>query len=468
MFIDSPTQVVRRAVIGAVLSGTLVALVATPGLSIQTGAPSPPGSKIYHPDPQHLWNRLHETLLVRVGPDGREYGRDRVDPLLWVESKYLLQGPSHEKAVGLLTEFVDTHAEKLIDDPLKRAILQRDLWMVADWLDVNHVASGKPTFSSQALRDATLRLRRPLSTALARLALTSQQIRQLPDNYAASASARGVPSDLFAVDSPWVSVGPPSGPAAPSHVNDEGPGKNSVFLVFIRLPGGRDATLKYLDRLRSFDQRLWVDTPDPAMKPFLPYYPNPDVPQFPEGTQVALVRRALLIDSRGEITPSRLTESVQLRTYRRIGEMTPQVFLDAHRIEEGFFARAGQDFGEFRLNRVALFSARAGGLLPIGQDEKDFLTFSSHGNDVFEQRVAGSRDGADSATGRIVAGCHDCHSAPGIYSVNSYYPFRLLSGPTSKGQARLSELSLADAERIAVSLKRQRPEWRTPGPLLTR
>src|SRR5215469_2726768 len=26
---------------------------------------------LYHADPEHLWNRLHEALFVRVGPDGR-------------------------------------------------------------------------------------------------------------------------------------------------------------------------------------------------------------------------------------------------------------------------------------------------------------------------------------------------------------------------------------------------------------
>jgi hypothetical protein len=209
-----------------------------------------------------------------------------------------------------------------------------------------------------------------------------------------------------------------------------------------------------------------VDTPDPVMKRFQPYYPNPDVPQLPEGAQVALVRRALLIDSKGEIVPSHLTESVQLRTYRRIEVMTPQVFLDAHRIEESFFARAGQTFEEFRLSRVALFSRRAGGLLPIGPDERDFLTFSSDGIDAFEQRVESARNSVDSETGRIIATCRDCHSAPGIYSFNSYYPFRLLTGPTGFGQARLSELSVADAERVAMSLKQKRPEWRTLEPLL--
>jgi hypothetical protein len=47
---------------------------------------------VYHTDPDHLWNRLYESLFVRVGPDGRAYGQDRLEPLLWLErssSRYL-------------------------------------------------------------------------------------------------------------------------------------------------------------------------------------------------------------------------------------------------------------------------------------------------------------------------------------------------------------------------------------------
>jgi hypothetical protein len=41
---------------------------------------------IYHSDPGHLWNRLYAAFHVRIGPDGRAYGRDEIDPLLWAES----------------------------------------------------------------------------------------------------------------------------------------------------------------------------------------------------------------------------------------------------------------------------------------------------------------------------------------------------------------------------------------------
>src|SRR2546428_10603425 len=93
---------------------------------------SPQAVTLYDPSPGHIWNRLHDVLLVREGPTGIRHGADSLDPLLWLNSKHLLAAPSHQRALRVL-EFLHTHAENLIRDPLKRAILQRDLWAVFDW-----------------------------------------------------------------------------------------------------------------------------------------------------------------------------------------------------------------------------------------------------------------------------------------------------------------------------------------------
>src|SRR5262252_6675315 len=75
---------------------------------LRSSGPAEPPAKtaseqsLYHADPEHLWNRLHEALFVRVGPDGRTYGRDRLEPLLWLGSKHLLVGASHDRAIALL------------------------------------------------------------------------------------------------------------------------------------------------------------------------------------------------------------------------------------------------------------------------------------------------------------------------------------------------------------------------------
>ena len=135
------------------LALAVFAFTAAAGLAPQTDRPPASGVTIYHPDPHHLWNRLYGALFVRSGPDGREYGRDRADPLLWIGSKFLLQGPSHERAVRLLSEFVETRGETLVDDPLKRAVMQRDLWIVFDWLEGPHTNFLKPPLSDREVAE---------------------------------------------------------------------------------------------------------------------------------------------------------------------------------------------------------------------------------------------------------------------------------------------------------------------------
>jgi hypothetical protein len=450
--------------IAAVLT---VALVATTGLVCwaerHASEPSSPAThtvRLYDPNPDHLWNRLHAALFVRVGAGGHEYGGDRVDPLLWVGSTYLLHGPSHETVVKLLHEFVETRGERLIEDPLKHAVLQRDLWAVSDWLHGDHVPYQEPEVNSDVVRRSVHELTGLLATAIARLALTPEQIHALPDNYATAARAGALPADLLVSGGPWVSVGRPDGPVAAIHVRDAGPGKNSVFLVLIRLPEGRKATLQYLQRLRSFHGPSWMHGSQ-LTSSNLPDYPNPDLPQFAVGTHVALVRRALLIDTNGQIVPSPVTEQVQLRVYREIPSMTPQVFADSHRIDQDMLAHAGQEFEELSLNRAALFAHHDGGLVPLDALDAFFLTFSSHGVDEIEHH--GGSIAFDPAQAKRL--CKDCHGAPGVYSFNSYLPFRL-TGPGVRHGARLSEISLADAERTAVAWKQQRADWRVLQPLL--
>lgn len=92
---------------------------------------------------------------------------------------------------------------------------------------------------------------------------------------------------------------------------------------------------------------------------------------------------------------------------------------------------------------------------------------------MFEERFE-SRDprremGADAAAARRV--CKDCHGAPGVYSLNSYLPFRLLapSGTTPVATpAQLSEIPFEEAARTAIAAKQQRADWRVLQPLLRR
>jgi hypothetical protein len=109
---------------------------------------------------------LNETLFARTAQDGKKFGLDELDILYWVSTKNLLIEPSHCQALAILGEFINTHGEKLIRDPLKRALLQRDLWELFDW--------SAPAWHDSDRERRELQVR--LVLAIQRLALTTNEI----------------------------------------------------------------------------------------------------------------------------------------------------------------------------------------------------------------------------------------------------------------------------------------------------
>ncbi len=464
----------RPLAVGCLIVGAAVWFVGLTG-PVSPGEAAPPVRPIYHTDPGHLWNRLHDALFVRVAPDGRAYGHDRLEPLLWLGTKHLLEPRSCERAVRLLDEFLQKKGEKLIDDPLKRAVLQRDLWLVFSWVDGDHQQFADPPLKEQAWRASQQKLRARLAAIIGRLALTPEQVRRLPDNYAAAVASGQfarrydpgrpdqpyLPPDLFAADGPWVCLGRPDGPVAPEHAREGAINRftNSAFLVFLRLPGGRAATVAYLKRLRSFDQPL-ID-PDGPRGPGNTFGPNPRLPQFPAGTEVALVRRALLVAAPADLTASPLTESVQLRHYREVPGLTKQTLEDA--LVGGTAgsrrARAWQAYHEFRLGRAALFAGRAGGLR-ASDGERDFKTgFGAHPSDEFEAAFPGQPFTDRASRPPVAESCFACHSLPGAYSFDSYFNFRVARGKDDPRPASLTETAPGAALEATVRWKRGRREW---------
>lgn len=359
---------------------------------------------LYHPDPNHIWNRVDAHLRVRVA-NGRAYGADAVDPLLWRSTRYLLTGPSHATALALLDEFFESNAERLVTDPVRRAVFQRDVWAVFDW--------------TVAHSEAHAAERRALAGRLARVirsvALTAGEAAKLPDTYEAVARAGLHPTEYDRTDRKRAFLPPqlwdPAGPwvaihgitPLPQHSDEL---SRSTFAVLLSVPGGRAATLKYL-------KGLW-DAPEPFVIDRSGSFGgerrtmmNPALHRVQEGTGVALIRRMLLIDASGEIRRTNIVESVQLRVFR-----PAEPLADPRRRVLG--GHNDQDFYEFVLDRAGLLSSAARGLRALRPSEEGFLTFSSHGIDAFEDRPPGG-------PGRIrtLEMCVACHSAPGLASVLS-------------------------------------------------
>lgn len=355
---------------------------------------------IFDSDPNHIWNRTYACLFVRQSADGTEYGADALDPPLWGQTRHLLIGASHRRALTCLDAFVRSHAESAVQDPLKRAILQHDLWAVFDW-----VAAGDDL--PQERRELEVRL----AEAIRRLALQSEQARALPDTYAAAMAAHQfaptydprnpqqpfLPVELFRSSGPWVCLSAHTGePTAMVHFSGR-----SRFLVFMRLPGGRDATLDYIQKVRSSSApALLTNSSELTLL-------NLALPQFPVGAQVALVRQVIVIDNQGKLVPTELTESVQLRVYHAITAETRHTnYINGPSSHD-------QDFFELRMSRPALFAHHAGGLVMVRPTDREFATFSTHGVDAFES--ASIIDGESVVLER----CRFCHSDSGIYSVQS-------------------------------------------------
>lgn len=442
------------------------------GRTARPQAATPTAAPVFHHDPQHLWNRLHEALFVRTTANGQEYGRDRLEPLLWYWSKHLLEPQSCDRAVAVLDEFIRTRGERQIESPVKRAVLQRDLWLVINWVQAPHGYFPDAPLAAEVWQGSQARLRERLATVIGRLALRPAQIRRLPDNYAAALASRKfarqyrsdhpdepfLPADLFARDSPWVCLGRPDGPVATTHLGAENPYTNSALLVFLRLPAGREATLDYLRQLRTFDQPLMIRN---AERPGNAFVPNPALPKLPVGTQTALVRRALLIDAGSRVASSPITESVQLRVYREVPEMTPQV-LEQVLIGNSAAAQRARAWTvgqEFRLSRPLLFARQAGGLRSFS-DERDWETgFQAHPFDQLE-----------TPQGRPVVKqtCFSCHSLPGSYSFNSFFNFRVARGAGDPRPAALTQVTPAGALELAVKWKQDQPDWAALRDLLTK
>jgi hypothetical protein len=370
---------------------------------------------LFTPDSRSVVNRLYLRLHTRTAPDGVEYGFDSLDPLLWGETKYLIEGGSHREALALADEFLRTHAERQVTDPLRRAILQRDIWAVYDWAD-------QPADEGLSHQAERRELMAKLGPIVQRLALSPEELAALPDTYAdalrhhefpaaydtAFPNRAFLPPDLFDPAGPWVCLGAPEQDlAAPTH--DASFVARSAFFVFAKLPTGRDATLAYYRKLAEMKTPLFVRMQIPGWKDPMDVW-NPEVPQFPVGTEFALVRRMVLPDRDGILRVTKVTESVQLRHYTGIPIVGPGMTRDVE------LARHFQDPSESELSRALLFSGQHSGLRGVSASDEPFFVFPvmMQGADQLEDKRM--RMGKVSP----FVMCTSCHLGPGIESMMSF------------------------------------------------
>jgi len=271
----------------------------------------------------------------------------------------------------------------------QRALLLNDVWTAFD----------------MSARSGNAKLQLRLARALDRLRMTAAMRELLEDNYSAAVKSNAfakdfdpahpetafLPPDLFDPGGPWVQVGEHTGRGliAPEHV--DGFSGRSAFQVFIRCPGGRQATLEYLQQLNSFPRPgvATTSSSDEGARSNVP-------PQFPEGTAFALVRRMMVIDQGFAPVVTPITQTVQFRVYKRVHR--------APGASRGSFDQE-QSVYKFVARRKELIAGIAGGFKVVGPNEREF------------QALVQTNDGSAPVVMRT---CAYCHAGTDISSVISY------------------------------------------------
>jgi hypothetical protein len=437
--------------------------------SLRSDRPLP----LYDADPEHLWNRLFAVFYIRPSelPSRPEYpqdstkldewdrklrygklppgpvvtrfeGGDTKNFLAWPRTRYYSEPGTSARADTLLDEFLTTHGERLIDAPLKRAFLQRDLWAVFDHLigqDIARYGDGdlirrgalnRDVYGSEPDEvpfddpDAMQRrgiLCRKLAVIIQRLALPPAVIKALPDSYAAAirsghfasrhdfdCQSNYLPACLLTSPDEWVEIDT-SSESLPHHKQEgqidymawsiQG---RSCYRVFWRFPDGRKAVEEYLKYIRE-EGVEWEKTARQGHVAL-----KPDVRQIPVGTEAAIVQFMIVLDDRLVPVPTRVVESVRVSVYKNVdGTRDPETNTGLGLI--------GRVYGAKR--RLLFDNLKHGGLARVPDDAPTYQVLLSGHDDWghFERQQS------------VVQTCVHCHMhwkwKTGVFSLNSIFSF---------------------------------------------
>ncbi len=350
---------------------------------------------------------IYEAFFKRKSLAGQIYDLEELEPPFQTSSKFPTRGDSYQRAVTALDRFLSTSVGGVGEDPVRRAVLQRDLWAVFCTL-AGSVEPRRSVFNDQVFvtgledvgdTDQSYRterrvLQKKLIKVMRQIALTAAEVQSLPDNVsdAIRSSAfprqfnpdmptRGfLPSDLFEANSGWVAyrdVSRGDGLVAPSHTRFTN--GRSFFQIFLKLPGGQQATLGFL---KNFGGR------------------SQEGVKFPAGTSALLLQRMVVIGSDGlpKITP--ITEKIKIRHF-----------------PDGENAQAFS----WILHRKELFANRRGGLHEVKEEEKSLFSFETNETKVDYLEMTGRPD-----VPNTLDTCVKCHND---IAGSGYHTIRSLFGP---------------------------------------
>lgn len=289
---------------------------------------------MFDADPQHLWNRLYAAVTIRPSlnpskrggvPVARIEGGDRIEFLGWGGTSYYDEPSTIETLEKLLDEFLEKKGHEQTADPLKRVLLQRDLWALFDFM-MQHQIDRKGDAETRKHRNEICG---KLARVIQALAVPAETLAKLPDNYRLA-----VNSGHFAAthdNDPKRKYLPPT---VMTDVDDwqeldfyqatrsEDVERRYVFLhmrafqgrsyfrVFLRFPKGRPQLEAYLKEIDS----EWIDWRKSAQHGSISL--KPGAPPLPQGTEVMLMQFLIALDPQLKLVPTSLCESVRLLIFK--------------------------------------------------------------------------------------------------------------------------------------------------------
>lgn len=388
--------------------------------------------------------------MVREGRDGKRYGENELDPLLWRDSEFLMSGESNRLLVAALAAVEALpDAEIRRCSPAQRALVQNRVWAVFDHLAL------RGQWRSEAA-PLPRELLRTLAVTMEKLALDAHEIAAIPDPLPAAAASKGwpatptdkggpeifLPRDIAMANGAWARLARANGETiAPFHVRAFG--GRSWFTLQVRFPMNAPKVADY------FRQLAEVSIPWIMKSNWNQPQLSRDVPDLPVGTEVALIRRLAVIDREGKWHSTPLTLSVQLRHY------WVTTSADYEKLPRGAngIPIGHQSFAEFELEPDGFVRGKVGEMRAVAPDERQFNFFFAHSFDQVDGAGAlpSFKVGPQDVTLRS---CIICHGQRGLASFNSLF-FLNHTVPLTKLEAANANRE----EEATANWKRSQAEW---------
>jgi hypothetical protein len=363
-------------------------------------------STIIAKDPQNSWNILYQVLPMILDCQGRTLDALGEAHLTRQIPEYFSKHENTEKAIVILNNFLNNlDHDANYNDKLKRLIVQRDLWAVYE--------ATRPGSSNNLVP-----LQAKLVQAISKLAIKKEEISSIPVRLYKNSSYSHkfdlqhpkeafIPTDLLDDSGSWVSITYEHDQESVAPLHQNLVNGRSSFNIKISTPNNRQATLDYLNRLNSYSSP-WILNPDilsPQGTRNSPVLWNSEIPQFPNGTQVALIRKMLAIASDGTLMATNIIESIQIRVFEDVEDLKTS-YIPARKSKQHFY--------EFRLSRAKLFN---------NDDGFSFLEFQENipqYSSTHQLKTSSSDSSTVEQTKAFHNRCNGCHQGVGILTMNSY------------------------------------------------